>query len=232
VRVRGVLSRGFAACARVGVASACAFTACAAVLAACKSGPSPGSDAGDATASASAASSAVASAAPTAHGPAPVLTAPQAPPPTGETYPFFRKTTLALDELANLVTAAPSLARVGSELAFFDPQDGSYIVRSNADRQGISFTTGPVLWSPEPGQQVLVVAARGKAASFVAAWWVLPDGGHRLASSLVMMGEIAPVALAFRTTERTLWWTSCWQCPGETGHVSVRDDHRIVIVQD
>jgi hypothetical protein len=225
VRVRGVVS--FEVAARV-----CAVVAGVCALAACKGGSAPTGDAGVASPSSSAAAPSSASAAPVAHGPAPVLTAPQAPPPTGETYPFFRKTTLALDELANLVTSAPSLARVGSEIAFFDPQDGSYIVRSNADRQGISFTTGPVLWSPEPGQEVLVVAARGKAASFVAAWWVLPDGGHRLASSLVMMGEIAPVALAFRSTERTLWWTSCWQCPGETGHVSVRDDHRIVIVQD
>jgi hypothetical protein len=154
------------------------------------------------------------------------------PPPSSETYPFFRKTSLALDELGKLVTAAPQLGRVGTELAFFDPQDGSYIVRSNADRQGITFTTQPVLWNPEPGQQVLVVSARGKATSFVAAWWVLPDGGYRLASTFVMMGEIAPVALAYRSTERTLWWTSCWQCPGETGHVSLREDHHVVIVQD
>jgi hypothetical protein len=154
------------------------------------------------------------------------------PPPSSETFPFFRKTTLGLDELGKLVAAAPSLARVGTELAYFDPQDGSYIARSSVDREGVSFTTQPVLWSPEPGQQALVVSARGKAASFVAAWWVLPEGAYRLASSFVMLGEIAPVALAFRTTERTLWWTSCWQCPGETGHLSARDDHHIVIVQD
>jgi hypothetical protein len=118
------------------------------------------------------------------------------------------------------------------ELAFFDPADGSYIVRSTADHQGIAFSSQPLLWSPEPGQQILVVAARGKAASFVAAWWLLPGGGYRLASTFVMMGEIAPVALAYKPAERTLWWTSCWQCPGETGHVSVREDHHVVIVQD
>jgi len=79
---------------------------------------------------------------------------------------------------------------------------------------------------------VLVVSARGKTASFVAAWWLLPEGGYRLASSFVMMGEIAPVALAYKPTERTLYWTACWQCPGETGHLSVREDHHVVIVQD
>jgi hypothetical protein len=157
---------------------------------------------------------------------------PTPPPPSAETYPPVRKATLSLDELAKLVAASPELARVGTELAFFDPADGSYILRSTADREGITFSSQPLLWSPEPGQQVLVVAARGKAVSFVAAWWVLPAGHYRLASTFVMMGEIAPVALAYRPAERTLWWTSCWQCPGETGHVSVRDDHHVVIVQD
>jgi hypothetical protein len=163
---------------------------------------------------------------------APTASLPAPPPPSSETYPSFRRTTLAVDDLIKLVAAAPELARVGTELAFFDPADGSYIARSTADHQGISFSSQPILWSPEPGQQVLVVAARGKSASFVAAWWVLSDATYRLASTFVMLGEIAPVALAYRSTERTLWWTSCWQCPGETGHLSVRDDHHVVIVQD
>ena len=163
----------------------------------------------------------------------PIVAVPAPPPPSSQTYPPFRRTTVAIEDLTKLVSAAPELARVGGEVSYFDPGDGSYIVRSTADRQGVSFTTQPLLWSPEPGQQVLVVAARGKTASFVAAWWVLPDGGYRLASSLVMLGEITPIALAWRPGERaTLWWTSCWQCPGETGHVSVKEDGHLVIVQD
>jgi hypothetical protein len=195
---------------------------------ACRSGSAAPTDA--AAPATPAHPSATASATPSATSTSPSVPTP--PPPTGETYPLFRKTTLALDELAKLVTDAPELGRVGTELAFFDPADGSYIVRSTADRQGVTFSSQPILWSPEPGQQVLVVAARGKAASFVAAWWVLPGGGYRLASTFVMMGEIAPVALAYKPTEKTLSWTSCWQCPGETGHVSVREDHHVVIVQD
>jgi hypothetical protein len=199
------------------------------LVAGCRSGGGATSDAGPAPATAvhdGATSPVVPSS--TALSPS----VPTPPPPTAETYPPFRKTTLALDELAKLVTEAPELSRVGTELAFFDPADGSYIVRSTVDHQGITFSSQPLLWSPEPGQQVLVVAARGKAASFVAAWWVLPGGGYRLASTFVMLGEIAPVALAYKPAERALWWTSCWQCPGETGHVSVRDDHHVVIVQD
>lgn len=158
---------------------------------------------------------------------------PEVPPATSAEHPFFRKTTLSIDDLTKLVTSAPELARVGKDLAFFDPTDGSYIVRSTADHEGVTFTSQPLLWSPSFGREALVVAAHGKTASFVAAWWVLPEGGYRLASSLVMLGEVAPIALAWRPGEgRTLWWTSCWQCPGETGRVSVREDGHLVIVQD
>jgi hypothetical protein len=162
----------------------------------------------------------------------PAVTVPMPPPASSVTYPVFRRTTMPIEEVAKLVTSAPELARVGGDIQYFDPGDGSYIVRSSADHTGVAFTTQPLLWSPEAGQQVLVVAARGKTASFVAAWWLLPDGGYRLASSIVMLGEVAPIALAYRPAEHALTWTSCWLCPGETGHVSVREDHHIVIVQD
>lgn len=160
------------------------------------------------------------------------VTVPLPPPASSVAYPPFRKTTMPIEEVTKLVTAAPELARVGSDISFFDPGDGSYIVRSSADHAGVAFTTQPLVWSPEPGQQVLVVAARGKTASFVAAWWMLPDGGYRLASTFVMLGEVAPVALAYRPAEHTLYWTSCWLCPGESGHVSVREDHHLVIVEE
>ena len=152
--------------------------------------------------------------------------------PAVQEHPTFRKTPIPVEQLAKMVAGSAELARVGSDVAFFDPNDGSYIVRSKADHEGVVFTTQPVLWSPEPGAEVLVVSARGKAASFVAAFWPQPDGSYRLASSFVMLGEIAPVALAYKPVEHQLWWTSCWQCSGETGHVSVREDHHVVIVQD
>jgi hypothetical protein len=144
----------------------------------------------------------------------------------------FRKTSLTAEELSRLVSASPELARVGGEASFFDPGDTQFLVRSKADREGVSFTTLPLLWTPEPGAELLVITGHGKAASFVAAWWLLPGDEYRLASSFVMLGEVAPVALAYRPEERNLWWTSCWQCPGETGHVSLREDRHVVIVQD
>lgn len=197
---------------------------------ACHASKSASSDAAPAPGGSAAA--ARANAAATGHASALAHSVPAPPPPSGESYPFFHKATLSTEELTKLVTDAPELSRVGAEVSLFDPGDGNYISRSTADREGVIFTSQPLLWGAEPGQQVLVVAARGKAASFVAAWWVLQGGGYRLASTFVMLGEIAPIALAYKHGERQLWWTTCWQCPGETGHVSVREDHHIVIVQD
>jgi hypothetical protein len=152
--------------------------------------------------------------------------------PAGALHHRFRKTSLTVDGLSRLVAAAPELGRIGGDLAFFDPGDTQFLSRSKADREGVSFTTLPVVWNPEAGADLLVVTGHGRVASFVAAWWILPGDEYRLASSFVMIGEVAPVALAYRPEERTLYWTSCWQCPGETGHVSLREDHHVVIVQD
>ncbi len=199
---------------------------------ACRSAATASPDASATTTAVGSAPSPAPSASAPPRGSVTSTTMPTPPPPTSETYPFFRKTTLSIEQLAKLVAAAPELSRVGADVQFFDPADGSYILRSTADRQGVAFSSQPLLWSPETGTQILVVSARGKTASFVAAWWLLGDGSYRLASTFVMLGEVAPVALAYRPTERTLYWTSCWQCSGETGHLSVRDDHHVVIVQD
>ncbi|MGO9835380.1 MAG: hypothetical protein ACLP1X_14295 [Polyangiaceae bacterium] len=152
--------------------------------------------------------------------------------PAGALHHRFRKTSLTVDGLSRLVAAAPELGRTGGDVAFFDPGDTQFLSRSKADREGVTFTTLPIVWNPEAGAELLVLTGHGRAASFVAAWWILPGGEYRLASSFVMLGEVAPVALAYRPEERTLYWTSCWQCPGETGHVSLREDHHVVIVQD
>lgn len=156
------------------------------------------------------------------------------PPPraVGADYPPFKKTSLGLDVLTQLVDAAPQLAPVGGALAMFDPGDNPYVRRSKADHEGYVITPLPVLWSPAQGVQILVVTGRGKEGSFVAAWWPLPDGQYRLASTFVMLGEIAPVALAYRPPDRALEWTTCWRCKGEGGHVVMNDDGTVVIVQD
>jgi hypothetical protein len=145
-------------------------------------------------------------------------------------YPLFKKATVPLEQVARMVAGAPELARLGGDVALFDPGDSPYLKRSKAEREDFVFTPQPLLWSPEPGTQVLLVAGRGKEGSFVTAWWPLPDGGFRLAASFLMLGEVAPVALAYRSTERSPLWTTCWKCSGETGRIALRPDHRVAIL--
>jgi hypothetical protein len=165
--------------------------------------------------------------------PAPSTSAPAAPVNLAlpDAPHRFQKMAISPEQLTSLVAAAPELARVGSEVAFFEPGDGTYLTRSHAAHEDFIFTSQPVVWTPKEGVRVLVLTGHGKENSFVGAW-SQESGALRLVSAFVMIHEMAPVALAYRKNEPDLSWTTCWQCPGETGHVSVRDDGHVVIVQD
>jgi hypothetical protein len=139
--------------------------------------------------------------------------------------------TLTREQLGSLVAAAPELARVGPEVAFFEPGDGNYLTRSRAAHEDFIFTSQPVVFTPKEGLRVLVLAAHGKETSFVGAW-TEDSGGLRLQSAFLMIHEMAPIALAYRKREPDLYWTTCWQCPGETGRLTVGEDGHVVIVQD
>jgi hypothetical protein len=151
--------------------------------------------------------------------------------PSTELAHRFQKVAVTPEQVASLVAGAPELARVGPEVSLFEAGDGTYLRRSGAAHEDFVFTSQPVVWSPKEDVKVLVVSGHGKENSFVAAWRQT-EGGFRLESAFVMMSELSPVALAYRKREPDLYWTACWQCPGQGGHVSLRDDGRIVIVQD
>ena len=146
----------------------------------------------------------------------------------------FKKTGLEPAQLAKIFAQVPELARLGSDLRYFTEGDvRAMTARTGSPHEGITFMTTPILWSPEPGAELLVAAGRGKSMSFVVALWTLAGDRYRFASSFLMLNDLSPVALAFETSRRKeLRWTSCWGCPGEQGTVSYRpDDHRVVIVQ-
>ena len=160
-----------------------------------------------------------------------------APPPpplvAGEPKPTFRKATVDAAKLAKIFAAMPELSRIGGDVRLFDPNDGSYLLRSDAPHPGITFTTQPLLYSPEPGLEILVATGAGKGLSFVVALYVTGDDEYRLGSYFLMLHDTAPVALAYdaNAKDKRLIWTACWQCPGEEGFVSVRAERRVVIVQ-
>jgi formylglycine-generating enzyme required for sulfatase activity len=158
-----------------------------------------------------------------------------------EPRPAFRRTDLDASDLAKIFAEVPELRRISEGVRLFNESDVKSIVARGAPRtnseeanraEGISFATAPILWSPEPGVELLVATGRAKKTGFVVALWTLPREKYRLASSFLFLDDAAPVALAYEPSRRReLRWTTCWGCAGEQGAVSLRDDGRAVIVQ-
>jgi len=160
-----------------------------------------------------------------------------------EARPAFRKTDLDAAALEKIFAGVPELARIGAGVRLYDNADVKTILARSSPRaradgttasvaEGISFATSPILWSPEPGVELLVATGRAKKTGFVVALWALPGGKYRFASSFLLLDYMAPVALAYEPSRRKeLRWTTCWSCAGEHGAVSLRDDGRAVIVQ-
>lgn len=151
-----------------------------------------------------------------------------------ESRPAFKKTSLEPPQLARIFAQVPELLRLGTDIRYFTEGDvRAMTARGGAAHEGVTFLTSPVLWSPEPGAELLVATGRGRTMSFVVALWTLPGDRYRFGSALLMLNDLSPVALAFESGRRKeLRWTSCWGCNGEQGFVSYRpEEHRVVIVQ-
>jgi hypothetical protein len=146
---------------------------------------------------------------------------------------FFQRLKIDDEELARIVqTSADLRTKVGSQHRLFTLGDAAHVQnRGREDGVGYTFSHLPVLWSPEDGRQYVVLTGRGKSSSYIAAFSVEGDQ-WKLQSSFVFQNDLASVVLAFRPSHRReLYWSSCWQCPGEQGQVSFREDKRVVIVQ-
>jgi hypothetical protein len=144
----------------------------------------------------------------------------------------FVKTRMEAPELGKILGAQPELGRIGSEIHSFEGEVAGVATRSHASSEGIVFTGSPLLWNPEAGMELLVATGRTKHLSFIVALYPLPDGKYRTASYLLLLGDVAPIALAYDPHRRKeLLWTSCFGCLGEQGSITIREDHRVVIVQ-
>jgi formylglycine-generating enzyme required for sulfatase activity len=158
------------------------------------------------------------------------------PPKLGATA---RKITLEPRQVAEIFATIPQLSSVGSQIRYFtEPDDTATVLRRGktaqgpADLEGFTLTTSPLLWNPAPGEEVVVVLGRGAKDSFIVALYRLPDNRYRLASSLLLVNDAGPFALAYHGEVRErLIWSSCWKCTGEGGTISLRDGRRVIIVQ-
>jgi hypothetical protein len=158
----------------------------------------------------------------------------QIPSPTWQQT--FRRAEISPAEVAKMLASVPSLKDLSADVAFFkEPDDPNQVLArgdGGAPPPNVTLTTSPLLWSPVPGEELLVVAGHGGKDSFVVAFHRLPGDRYRLGSSLWMKGEKGPVVLGFNGyVRRKLAWATCWDCNAESGSVTYREDGRVVITQ-
>ena len=147
---------------------------------------------------------------------------------------------IALDpaQLGEVRDDDPAAVDPSIDPLFLDPDDPATVLKRGKtpqgppDTEGFTLTTSPLLWNPAPGEEVVVVLGRSAKDSFIVALYKLPDNRYRLASSLLLVNDLGPFALAYHPEVRErLLWSSCWKCAGEGGAVSLRDGRRVIIVQ-
>ncbi len=146
----------------------------------------------------------------------------------------FRKVQLDATQVTDMIKTIPQLASLGDISFFKEPDDIKTVTdRGDAGKGGAIMTTGPLMWSPELGEELLVIAGRGSSgSSFVAAFYKLPDDRYRIASSFVLEQNAGPIVLAYNGwVHNRITWSTCWGCLGEEGAVIYRKNRRVVIEQ-
>jgi hypothetical protein len=148
----------------------------------------------------------------------------------------YRRAEISAAEVAKMLASVPNLKELASDVSFFKEPDDVNVVLARGDAGGpppnTTLTTAPLLWSPVPGEELLVVAGRAGKDSFIVAFYRLPGDRYRIGSSLWLKGEKGPIALGFNGyVRRKLPWGICWDCAGESGNVTYREDGRVVITQ-
>jgi hypothetical protein len=149
----------------------------------------------------------------------------------------FRKAELTPAQVAEMLATVPQLKGLAHEVTFFKEPDDVNLVLSRGDAgvnsvPNTSFTTQPLLWSPVPGEEILVVAGRAQKSSFIVAFYRLPGDRYRIGSSFILENEKGPIALGYNSyVRKRLGWALSWEGRGESGYVSYREDNRVVITQ-
>ena len=158
--------------------------------------------------------------------------------PSPQWQQTFRKAELGPAQAAEMFATVPELKDLaGHEITYFKEPDDVNLALSRGDAgtgtvPNTSFTTQPILWSPVPGEEILVVAGRAQKSSFIVAFHRLPGDRYRIASSFILKDEKGPIVLGYNSyVRKRLGWALCWDCRGESGYVTYREDNRVVITQ-
>ncbi len=157
--------------------------------------------------------------------------------PSPQWQQTFRKAELTSAQAAEMFATVPELKDLGHDITYFkEPDDVNLALsRGDAGAGGVpntAFTTSPILWSPVPGEEILVVAGRAQKSAFIVAFYRLPGDRYRIGSSFILRDEKGPIVLGYNSyVRKRLSWALCWDCRGESGFVSFREDNRVVITQ-
>jgi hypothetical protein len=146
----------------------------------------------------------------------------------------FQRVQLDPGQVTKMMQSVPELALLGEVTFFTEPDDVNRVTaRGDAGRGGNNLTTSPLLWSPDLGEEILVMTGLGSSgSSFIAAFHRLPDDRYRLASSFVLKDDKGPIVLGFNGwAKNRVTWSTCWGCLGEEGAILYRKSRRVVIEQ-
>lgn len=149
--------------------------------------------------------------------------------------PTLGKAEVDLKAVSRVLSTSPRLAPYAKDLSFFKEDEAIKTVLQRGDagaaKPGPVLTTGPVLWTPFPTEEVVVLALKSKNASLIVALYRLNNETFRLASSLVLKDEPGPVVLSYTSfNKKRILWSTCWECSGEQGSVEYRDGKRLVVL--
>ncbi len=148
----------------------------------------------------------------------------------------YKRVEIPAADLAEMFTSVPALAALGKTITYFKEPDDVNVVLARGDAGAAPpntvLTASALAWNPVPGEQIVVVAGKAGKDSFVVALHRLPKDRYRVASTLVLKDERGPIVLGFNGyVRKRLSWATCWDCRGESGNVTYRDDGRVVITQ-
>jgi hypothetical protein len=161
--------------------------------------------------------------------------------PSPEWQPTFRKLDMPAKRLETMFTGNKRLAALGKDIKYFRQEAAIKTIMKRGKSRGSDagappentrMMTAPVLWSPVPGEEILLVTGRSGKDSFIVAFHRLPNDRYRVGAAMIMKDEIGPVVLVGNPyVRRKLEWSTCWQCYGEMGNVRYRDENRVSITQ-
>ena len=159
-------------------------------------------------------------------------------PPWG---PAFKRTELAPAQLEQLLAADSRLKVLAQNVKYFreDAAENTIMRRGRAHGRDAGalppdtyLATKPLLWRPLPGEEILLLTGQSNKDSFIVAFHVLPTGGYRLGAALHLKDELGPVVFVYNPfRRRKLGWATCWECYGEVGNITYREENRVVITQ-